>query len=94
MPGYSGPHLIISGQQLAAPQIGTQSFPISLNSGQSTSFRTVFFIGGPGTYGLALGAELGMASALALSETMETMRTGFSSRSIAIGDAADRSARV
>ena len=64
MPGYSGPHLIINGQQLAAPQIGTQSSPISLNSGQSTSFRTVFFVGGPGTYGLALGAELGMASAL------------------------------
>lgn len=68
MPGYSGPHLIINGQQLSAPQIGTQSFPISLASGQSTSFTTVFFRGGPGTYGLALGAELGMASALGLSD--------------------------
>jgi hypothetical protein len=68
MPGYSGPHLIINGQQLSAPQIGTQSFPITLSSGQSRSFTTVFFRGGPGTYGLALGAELGMASALALSD--------------------------
>jgi hypothetical protein len=68
MPGYSGPHLIINGQQLSAPQIGTQSFPISLASGQSRSFTTVFFRGGPGTYGLALGAELGMASALGLSD--------------------------
>jgi hypothetical protein len=68
MPGYSGPHLIINGQQLSAPQIGTQSFPVSLTSGQSVSFTTVFFKGGPGTYGLALGAELGMASALGLSD--------------------------
>ena len=66
MPGYSGPHLIINGQQLSAPQIGTQSFPISLTSGQSVSFTTVFFKGGPGTYGLALGAELAKASALGL----------------------------
>jgi hypothetical protein len=66
MPGYSGPHLIINGQQLSAPQIGTQSFPVSLSSGQSRSFTTVFFKGGPGTYGLALGAELAMASALGL----------------------------
>ena len=68
MPGYSGPHLIINGQQLSAPQIGTQSFPITLTSGQSRSFTTVFFRSGPGTYGLALGAELGMASALGLSD--------------------------
>ena len=66
MPGYSGPHLIINGQQLSAPQIGTQSFPVTLNSGQNQTFTTVFFRGGPGTYGLALGAELGMASALGL----------------------------
>jgi hypothetical protein len=66
MPGYSGPHLIINGQQLSAPQIGTQSFPVSLTSGQSRSFTTVFFRGGPGTYGLALGAELGMADARGL----------------------------
>jgi len=66
MPGYSGPHLIINGQQLSAPQIGTQSFPISVSSGQSVSFTTVFFKGGPGTYGLALGAELAKASALGL----------------------------
>jgi hypothetical protein len=67
MPGYSGPHLIINGQQLAAPQIGTQSLPVSLGSGQSTSFTTVFFRSGPGSYGLALGAELAMASSLGLS---------------------------
>jgi hypothetical protein len=67
MPGYSGPHLIINGRQLAAPQIGTQSLPVSLGSGQSTSFTTVFFRSGPGTYGLALGAELAMASSLGLS---------------------------
>jgi hypothetical protein len=66
MPGYSGPHLIINGQQLSAPQIGTQSFPVNLTSGESRSFTTVFFRGGPGTYGLALGAELGMADARGL----------------------------
>jgi hypothetical protein len=66
MPGYSGPHLIINGQQLAAPQIGTQSLPVTLSSGQSTSYTTVFFKSGQGTYGLALGAELAMASSLGL----------------------------
>ena len=72
MPGYSGPHLIINGERLAAPQIGTQSFPIALNTGESRSFRTVFFRGAAGPYGLALGAELAMARTLGLSENSQS----------------------
>jgi hypothetical protein len=67
MPGFSGPHLIINGERLAAPQIGTQAFPVALKMGESRSFRTVFFRSAPGPYGLALGAELAMARALGLS---------------------------
>lgn len=78
MPGYSGPHLIINGERLAAPQIGTQSFPVTLNTGESRSFRTVFFRGASGPYGLALGAELAMARTLGLSGDKEN-RTGLSS---------------
>jgi hypothetical protein len=75
MPGYSGPHLIINGERLAAPQIGTQSFPVALNTGESRSFRTVFFRGASGPYGLALSAELAMARTLGLSGDTEN-RTG------------------
>jgi hypothetical protein len=64
LPGYSTPHLVIDGRRLAAPQIGTSADPVTLAAGQSRSWETVIFRGGPGSYGLALGGEVAMAHAL------------------------------
>ncbi len=66
MAGYEAPHLLLDGQQLAAPLIGTASIPIGVPLGGSQSYRTVFYRGGTGTYGLALGAELATAEALGI----------------------------
>ena len=66
MPGYVAPHILLNGQQLAAPLIGTSATPITVPLGGSATYSTIFYRGDAGTYGLALGAELGMAEALGI----------------------------
>jgi hypothetical protein len=64
LPGYSAPHITITGSRLAAPQIGTQANPVTLAAGVHQMWRTVFFRAAPTTYGLELGGEIAMAEAL------------------------------
>jgi hypothetical protein len=68
IPGYDSPHLIIDGNRLAAPQIGTQTSPVTLGAGQSESWGQVLFRGGAGPYGLALGGEMAMGAALGFNQ--------------------------
>ena len=68
IPGYDSPPLVIDGNRLAAPQIGTQVSPVTLGAGQSESWGQVIFRGGAGTYGLALGGEMAMGAALGFNQ--------------------------
>ena len=64
--GYNTPHLVISGNRLAAPQMGTQANPILLSPGTTDQWETVIFRspGSPTPYGMELGGEIAMARAL------------------------------
>jgi hypothetical protein len=64
IPGYNSPHLLVQGDRLAAPLVGTQADPVTLTTGESESWGQVLFRGGPGTYGLALAGEMAMGAAL------------------------------
>jgi hypothetical protein len=68
IPGYDSPPLVIDGNRLSAPQIGTQTSPVTLGAGQSESWGQVLFRGGAGTYGLALGGEMAMGAALGFNQ--------------------------
>jgi alpha-L-arabinofuranosidase len=64
LPGYSTPHLVINGNRLAAPQMGTQVNPVQLRPGVLQQWETVFFRSSPLKYDMELGAEVAMATAL------------------------------
>jgi hypothetical protein len=64
IPGYNSPHLLIEGNRLAAPLVGTQADPVTMATGKSKSWGQVLFRGGPGSYGLGLAGEMAMGAAL------------------------------
>ncbi|HXW78508.1 MAG TPA: hypothetical protein VEJ84_03365, partial [Acidimicrobiales bacterium] len=64
VPGYNAPHLVINGNRLAAPQMGTQANPVQLRPGVPQQWETVFFRSSPSKYEMELGAEVAMATAL------------------------------
>lgn len=66
VPGYNTPHLVISGNRLAAPQMGTQANPILLSPGTTNQWESVIFrsAGSPTPYGMEIGGEAAMAKAL------------------------------
>jgi len=83
MPGYSPPHVLIQGRRLAAPQIGTDADPVVLADGGTRSYRTVFYRGAPGPYGLELGGELATARALGLGDGYPAAAAGRGDTSVA-----------
>ena len=65
VPGYNTPHLVVSGNRLAAPQMGSASHPIVLGPGATQQWETVFFrTPGSTPYAMELGGEAAMAEAL------------------------------
>ena len=76
VPGYNTPHLVINGNRLAAPQMGTHAHPVKLRPGVPRQWETVFFRSSPSVYEMELGGEVAMAKSLGFTTADSPRLTG------------------